>query len=116
MKYIGSCHCGVVRYEVDMAIEKVLSCNCSICSRKGSLLAFTPAANFKLLKGNTDLSDYQFGKKTIHHLFCKHCGVSSFSNGVAPDGTMMVAVNVRCLEEFDFAKLPVDYFDGKNLI
>ena len=29
-------------------------------------------------KGQEALSDYQFGRKNIHHLFCKHCGVKSF--------------------------------------
>ena len=38
--YEGGCHCGRVRYEVDLAIEQAISCNCSICWSRGLLLAF----------------------------------------------------------------------------
>jgi len=38
--YEGGCHCGRVRYEVDLAIEQAISCNCSICRSRGLLLAF----------------------------------------------------------------------------
>jgi hypothetical protein len=40
MKYKGSCHCGRVAFEVEGTIESALSCNCSMCQRKGSLLWF----------------------------------------------------------------------------
>ncbi|WPU64543.1 GFA family protein [Peredibacter starrii] len=114
MIYQGGCHCGNIRYEVEANIDSGITCNCSICSKKGHILAFAPESHFKLLKGETSLSDYQFNKKTIHHLFCKNCGVSSFGRGTMPDGTKMVSINVRCLEEFDFKNLPVTEFDGKS--
>ena len=38
--YAGGCHCGKVRYEVTTELTKVMSCNCSICSKKGHLLTF----------------------------------------------------------------------------
>jgi len=47
--YSGGCQCGKVRYEVQLDIGEVLACNCSRCGRLGSLLAFAPAAQFKLL-------------------------------------------------------------------
>ncbi|RZA01739.1 MAG: GFA family protein [Moraxellaceae bacterium] len=112
MNYSGSCHCGAVKYEVDMTIDNVMSCNCSICNRKGHLLAFTPAATFKLLQGDDALNDYQFGKKSIHHLFCKTCGVSSFARGSMPDGAAMCAINVRCLENVDIKTFPIIENDG----
>jgi len=114
MKYQGGCHCGNVRYEVEAQIEAGLTCNCSICSKKGHILTFTPETNFKLLKGDDSLSDYQFNKKTIHHFFCKNCGVSSFGKGSMPDGTKMVSINLRCLDSFDFKNIPITEYDGKN--
>src|SRR5262249_43928156 len=70
--YEGSCHCGAVRYEVTMAPpEKAFACNCSICSRAGWLLAFVPEETFRLVSGESALEDYQFGKKHIHHYFCR---------------------------------------------
>jgi len=69
----------------------------------------------KLLSGDGDLADYQFNKKIIHHLFCRNCGVSSFVKGRGPDGSEMVGINVRCLDDIDSNALSPMPFDGKNL-
>lgn len=113
--YDGGCHCGAVRYRVTLPLESAFVCNCSICSRAGTVLAPAPAAQFELLSGQDDLRDYQFGKKVIHHLFCGRCGIKSFARGKARDGSDMVAVNVRCLDGVDLAAIPVKPFDGKSL-
>jgi hypothetical protein len=113
--YNGGCHCGSVRYEVTSDLAMVLECNCSICAKRGSLWTFAKKPQFKLLKGAGALSDYQFGKKTIHHLFCASCGVGSFSEGVAPNGDETVAINVRCLDDVDVSTLQAKPFDGKSL-
>lgn len=113
--HAGGCHCGAVRFTVNLALDQAVSCNCSICSKRGTLLAFAPAGAFTLVSGSESLSDYQFAKKVIHHLFCKTCGVSSFARGIAPDGTDTVAINLRCLDDIDLAALPVIQFDGKSL-
>lgn len=109
--YQGSCHCGAVRFEVTMpAPEKAMACNCSICSRAGWLLAFVTPAQLRLLSGADAITDYQFGKRSIHHGFCRVCGVRPFSRGA--DG---IAVNLRCLAGLDAAKLPVETFDGASM-
>ncbi len=113
--YAGGCHCGAVRFEVKTALNPVISCNCSICDKTGALLTFAPAADFTLLQGADNLSDYQFNKKVIHHLFCKTCGVRSFSRGVDPEGRDMVAVNVRCLDGIDLAAITPMPYDGRSL-
>ncbi len=112
--YEGGCHCGAVRYRVTMALDGAITCNCSICQKSGTMLAFAPESRFELLSGADALADYQFGKKRIHHLFCSRCGVRSFSRGAMPDGTPTVAINVRCLEDVDVASLPVHAYDGKS--
>jgi hypothetical protein len=114
--YDGSCHCGAVRYEVTMAPpSQAFACNCSICSRSGWLLAFVPASSFRLLAGEGELTGYRFGKKRIHHLFCRTCGVRPFSRGTGKEGQEMVSVNLRCLAGLDAAALPVHTFDGASL-
>ncbi|WP_409478851.1 GFA family protein [Pseudobdellovibrio sp. HCB154] len=115
MKYTGGCHCGKVKYEVEMNIDKPLSCNCSICQMKGTLLSFVPANEFKLLKGQDSLTDYQFNKKQIHHLFCSTCGVASFAIGTAPNGQEMRAINIRCLDGIDLDKFEVMKYDGRSI-
>jgi hypothetical protein len=113
--YAGSCHCGKVRYEVKLDLTSpVISCNCSMCGRSGTLLAFAPAAEFKLLSGEEALTDYVFNRHAIHHTFCSTCGIKSFAKGVAPDGTETRAINTRCLEGVDITQLNVHQFDGKS--
>jgi hypothetical protein len=39
----------------------------------------------------------------------------SFAHGTAPNGSEMVAVNVRCLEDVDIGALNLTPFDGRSL-
>ncbi len=111
----GGCHCGAVRFDVSTDLTQAVACNCSICSKAGWRLAFVPAGQFDLVSGEEHLTDYQFGHKRIRHLFCRTCGVRSFSRGTAPDGSPTVAVNVRCLDGVDADALETIAFDGKSL-
>jgi len=113
--YTGSCHCGTVTYEADADLSQVISCNCSICRKRGLLLAFVPEGAFRLTAGEETLTDYTFNKGVIHHLFCSKCGVGSFSRGTGPDGGKTVAINVRCLDDVDLDGLNIRKFDGANL-
>ncbi len=112
--YKGSCHCGAVGFEVEADIEEVIECNCSHCERKGLLLTFAPAVNFKLISGEDNLSEYRFNKKQIAHLFCKTCGVQSFSKSTW-EGVDMMAINVRALAEIDIETMPRKKVDGKSV-
>jgi hypothetical protein len=112
--YQGGCHCGAVRYEATLALRDVISCNCSICRKRGHLLAFVAAPDFKLVSGEDQLTDYLFNKHVIHHLFCRTCGVGSFARGQKPDGSPMVAINARCLDGVAVDDLTVIPFDGAS--
>lgn len=112
--YSGGCQCGAVKYDVSMELGDVIACNCSRCGRLGSLLAFAPAADFTLKSGEGAMTEFRFNKHLIHHLFCKTCGIQSFSRGKGQDGTEMVAINVRCLDGVDPASLNVVHYDGRN--
>lgn len=115
-KYTGGCHCGAVRFEVEMEEPTTaMTCNCSHCSIKGFMLAFVPAKQFTLLQGEDMLTLYHFHKEVIDHKFCKICGVESFANGKGPDGSETVMVNLRCVDDLDISKLPVHEFDGKKI-
>ena len=112
--YAGSCHCGNVRYQVTTDLGQVIQCNCSICTRAGYLLTFVQPEQFQLLSGQECLSDYQFNRKNIHHVFCSTCGIHSFGHGTGPGGKPMYAVNVRCLDGVELDELEVHPFDGKS--
>lgn len=114
-KHQGRCHCGKVRYEVALDLaEPVIACNCSMCGRAGTLLAFASEQDFQLLSGEEALTDYRFNKHVIEHLFCSTCGIKSFGRGTSPAGTPMVAVNVRCLDDVEVGKLNVRQYDGRS--
>jgi hypothetical protein len=114
-KHQGACHCGKVTYEVDADMKQVVSCNCSICTKRGLLLTFVPPPHFTLKSGEADLVKYQFNKHVVDHLFCAVCGVEAFARGKTPDGREMVAVNVRCLDGVEVGSLTPTPFDGRSL-
>jgi hypothetical protein len=113
--YTGSCHCGKIRYEVTTNLAQTITCNCSICARRGWILTFVGADAFKPLSGTEEQSLYQFGKKSLEHLFCPVCGVSSFGTGKGQDGKTMYAINVRCLAGVDVNALKPLACDGASL-
>ena len=114
--YSGGCHCGKVAFEVDVAVERAIQCNCSICHKRGLLLAFTDNDHFRFGKGEAQLTGYRFNTDKIDHVFCKDCGVESFARGVRPsDGAPVIALNLRCLDGFDIEAIPVHKFDGASL-
>lgn len=113
--YQGGCHCGAVRYRVELDLSQpVYACNCSMCARGGTLLTFVAEDKFTLEQGEEALADYQFHKKIIHHHFCRHCGIKPFARGKRRDGSPTVAVNARCLEGVDPEALTVKKVDGKS--
>ena len=114
--YSGGCQCGKVRYEVQLDIGEVIACNCSRCARLGSLLAFAPKSQFKLISGDENLTSYEFNKRMIRHTFCSTCGIQSFAIGRNPKtGAEMAAINVRCLDDIDADAFKVRKVDGRSL-
>lgn len=81
----------------------------------GWTLTFVPAEQFTLISGEENLTDYQFNKKIIHHLFCKTCGVRSFGRAKGMDGNESVAINVLCLDGVDHHTLTPLPYNGKDM-
>lgn len=115
MQYQGSCHCGNIRFQVEGEIDGALSCNCSICQRKGTLLWFKPWQEFNLLTPNAKISSYTFNKHVIQHKFCPVCGVGPYAEGVDPKGNKVAAINIRCIENIDLESIPVHHYNGKDV-
>ena len=114
MTHTGSCHCGQVKFEVDGDIAGALSCNCSMCQRRGSLLWFVPRAQLRVTAGEDALATYTFNKHVIQHRFCATCGIHPFGEGTDPQGQAMAAINIRCLEGIDLDAIPVQHYDGRS--
>ncbi|XWX02028.1 hypothetical protein V2A60_010060 [Cordyceps javanica] len=77
--YFGNCHCGLVKFTAalpDLRSGKINSCNCSICTKNGYLLAYPKVTDLKFLCGEADLTMYRFGNAKKPHKFCPKCGTS----------------------------------------
>jgi hypothetical protein len=53
-------------------------CNCSICTKKGFLHLIVPPEHFELLRGQGELTTYEFNTGTAKHTFCRHRGIHAF--------------------------------------
>jgi len=111
--YEGGCHCGHVQFRVRGDLDDVLVCNCSICTKKGFLHLIVPPEQFELLRGEGELTTYQFNTNTAKHTFCRTCGMHPFY--VPRSDPDKISVNARCLDGVDIAALrPTHMFDGQN--
>jgi hypothetical protein len=115
-KHPGSCHCGAVRFEVELAPGTGGSrCNCSICTKLAMTSAIVKPAAFALLSGEEGLGRYEFGGKTAQRYFCKQCGVHCFGRGYLEQvGGDYVSVNLSCLDDVDVTTLAMVYWDGRH--
>lgn len=110
--FTGGCHCGAVRYRIQVERLAAVECNCSICQKKGFIHVIVPAARFDLLQGEAALSTYTFNTGTAKHHFCRHCGIHSFYRPRShPDG---YDVNLRCLDDKPIDRFEIDTFDGAD--
>lgn len=115
MEYKGSCHCGQVKFIVKGELLEALSCNCSICQKKGSLLWFLPSSQVTVSFESSDLlANYTFNKHVINHHFCKICGIHPYAQGTDAKGNAIFAINVRCIDDMDLEKIKINYFDGRS--
>jgi hypothetical protein len=99
--YHGSCHCGAVAFEAKIDFEKgTTRCNCSICTKSRFWFAILQGEDFKVEKGEDQLSNYSWippGKSESHlrYRFCKTCGVRTFAEG---NGGEFYAVAIAALD------------------
>lgn len=97
----GSCHCGAVEFQVELenGFEDIRRCNCSLCRRKGAVIASVPLARLQVTKGAENLALYQWNTKTAKHYFCKTCGI--YTHHQRRSRPELFGFNVACIEGVD---------------
>ena len=114
-RHRATCHCGAVELELELpdGIVDPRRCDCSICRRKGAVVASVPLASLHVVKGADQLKLYQFNTRVARHYFCGNCGI--YTHHQRRSDSSQYGVNVACLagiSPFDFDEVPVN--DGIN--
>ena len=68
-RHRATCHCGEVELALDLpdGIVDPRRCDCSICRRKGAVVASVPLAGLHVVRGADRLRLYQFNTHTAGH-------------------------------------------------
>ncbi len=114
-KHRASCHCGAVVLELALpdGIVDPRRCDCSMCRRKGAIVASVPLSGIRVVLGEKALKLYQFNTMTAKHYFCSHCGI--YTHHQRRSNPNQYGYNVGCLEgvnPFDIGTVPTN--DGVN--
>jgi hypothetical protein len=111
----GSCHCGAVRFEVDIDVSRGSRCNCSVCTKTGVTGGIVKPSAFALIAGEESLGTYEWGAKISKRFFCKRCGVHCFGRGHLDEvGGDYVSVNLSCLDDVELTETKLTYWDGRH--
>lgn len=114
--YNGCCHCDAVSFSLSskpLSKSRIISCNCSLCSRNGELWIYPPASAVSV-HGLENLTEYAFLSKESLHCFCKICGIPVLVK-VLGEGTDLMPINIRTLEpSVNIENLNVKKYDGKS--
>ena len=114
-RHRASCHCGAVELELELpdGIVDPRRCDCSICRRKGAVVASVPLSGIHIVKGAEYLTLYQFNTQTAKHYFCSRCGI--YTHHQRRSNPEQYGYNVGCLEGVNPCLLPeVPVSDGVN--
>jgi hypothetical protein len=101
----GACHCGAVIFQVELAsgMENLRRCNCSLCKRKGAVMADVPLDKLTILQGADKLTLYQWNTRTAKHYFCSVCGI--YTHHQRRSNPTKFGFNVACIEGVDVNQL-----------
>ncbi|MBY8297367.1 GFA family protein [Vibrio fluvialis] len=114
-KHRATCHCGAVELELSLpdGIVDPRRCDCSICRRKGAIVASVTLDAIRIVKGQEALRLYQFNTQTTKHYFCSVCGI--YTHHQRRSNPHQYGYNVGCLEgvnPFDLGDVVTN--DGVN--
>jgi hypothetical protein len=104
----SSCHCGAVNLVVARAPTEITECNCTMCRRYGSRMAYFSPKEVEIT-GATDF--YTHGDKTIELHRCRICGCFTHWSPIDKAYDRM-GVNCRMMEPSVLEGVRVRKLDG----
>jgi hypothetical protein len=113
--HTATCHCGSVEIQLRLpnGLENLRRCDCSLCRRRGAIVASVPLSGITIVKGEESLGNYQFNTNTAKHYFCKVCGI--YTHHQRRSNPEQYGFNVACLEGINPLKLDgIPTNDGVN--
>jgi hypothetical protein len=110
MIHQAACHCGTVRFEVDLpdGFDSIRRCNCSMCRMRGAVAVSATLDGLRIVAGPDALASYRFNTHAAEHFFCSRCGI--YTHHQRRSNPQEYGVNVACIDgvsPFDFAAVPV---------
>lgn len=110
----GSCHCGAIEFEVSgEELNGLRRCDCSLCAKKGTIMATAALADLRVTKGEDKLGLYQWNTQVAKHYFCSNCGI--YTHHQRRSNPNEFGFNVACIEGINIADLEgVEQTDGKD--
>ena len=108
-EHTATCHCGSVELRLSLpnGVVNPRRCDCSICRRKGAIVASVALDQLQIVKGAEALRLYQFNTHTAKHYFCGHCGI--YTHHQRRSHPNEYGFNIGCLEG-------VNPFDLENVV
>ena len=109
-----TCHCGAVELAVNLPGDfEAHRCDCSFCRRRGAAVTAVAVDELRVVRGEENLTLYQWGTKTAKHYFCKTCGI--YTHHRRRSNPNEYGVNVGGLEGVNPRDLgDIEWADGVN--
>jgi hypothetical protein len=114
-KHKATCHCGTVELELSLpyGLIDVRRCDCSLCRRRGAIVASIPLSGISIIKGSEYLKLYQFNTNTAQHFFCANCGI--YTHHQRRSNPSQYGFNIACLEGINPLRIEgIPTYDGIN--
>lgn len=113
-RHKGQCHCGSVKFTVNLeqGLIDPRRCNCSMCKRRGAVVASVELKDLSIDEGEDMLTLYEFNTHTAKHYFCSKCGI--YTHHQRRSNPKLYALNIACLNGIDpFVLANVPVLDGE---
>lgn len=103
MKVSGGCHCGNIRFELELTHEPgsygPRACDCDFCTRHAAAYVSDPWGSLSIRIGDErNINRYRQGSEQAEFLICAHCGVLTAVLYKSGEGHLLGAVNAKAVE------------------